>query len=847
MMSVRVCSSLFVSALTLAQSNPAPLINQNKSAVSAIRAPRIPRGQFRAAARQITPQQASGLNFAPVVIYGSGGSGAYAVAVADVNGDGNPDLVVANECPIGDNCQNGTVGVLLGNGDGTFRTAVAYGSGGYQSRSVAVADVNGDGKPDLLVTSCCGDNGIVGVLLGNGDGTFQPVVTYNTGGNYALTVVVADVNGDGKPDLVVANANGNGDGDGAVGVLLGNGDGTFQTAVSYDSGGSDTNSVAVADVNGDGKPDLVAVSVNGSAPSGSVGVLLGNGDGTFQTAVTYNSGGYGALSVTVADVNGDGKPDLVVANCGSNCNGGDGVVGVLLGNGDGTFQTAVGYDTGGHDTNSVAVADVNGDGKPDLVCANDGAGGSVGVLLGKGDGTFRTAVTYNSDSEQGVGSAAMSLAVADVNGDGKPDLLVAGLGETVGVLINTTTQATTTALVSTINPSNFERAVTFTATVTGQEGFYKGTPTGAVSFFDGTTNIGNSQLNRSGVATLTTATLAVGTHSITATYNGGANFLPSTSPVLDQVVQGAIVVLSSTSLKFGNQTVGIASQLQVTTLTNTGNISLTITSLRVIGENFAETNDCGTSVPAGNNCNIAVTFTPSATGTKTAAVGIADNAPGSPQSLPLTGVGVLPAVTLSPTSLTFPTQVVFTTSAAKVVTLKNNGLGIATIKSIAVTGPFSQTHSCGTNVNPGGGCTISITFKPRTMGDSTGSLSITDNASDSPQKLTLKGTGTYIKLAPTSINFGSQPEGTKSLAKQITLTNKGDVAVTITSIAITGTDAGDFAQTHTCGKSVASGASCFINVTFTPSATGTRTGQVSVSDNGCGGLRKVSLTGTGTP
>jgi hypothetical protein len=133
------------------------------------------------------------------------------------------------------------------------------------------------------------------------------------------------------------------------------------------------------------------------------------------------------------------------------------------------------------------------------------------------------------------------------------------------------------------------------------------------------------------------------------------------------------------------------------------------------------------------------------------------------------------------------------------------------------------------------------------MGGLTGSLTVTDNASNSPQKVTLTGTGTYIQLTPTSINFGNQPEGSTSLTKQITLTNAGAGAVTIAGIAITGTDAGDFAQTHTCGTSVASGGRCFINVTFTPSITGARTAQVSISDNGGGSPQKVNLTGTGTP
>jgi hypothetical protein len=478
-----------------------------------------------------TPDSPPPLDFLPPVIYSSGGPFAASVAVADVNGDRKPDLLVAG----------GSVSVLLGNGDGTFQTAVTYDSGGGGSAvAIAVADVNGDGKPDLLVAN--EQTATVGVLLGNGDGTFQPVVTYSSGGDLPLSIAVADVNGDGKRDLVVANScdlSCSPDNGGVVGVLLGNGDGTFQTAVPYSSGQGSLDSAAVADVNGDGSPDLVVAD----DANGTVGVLLGKGDGTFLQIVNYSSGGVFPMSVAVADVNGDGKPDLLVANCDASGSSScidlsvDGSVGVLLGNGDGTFQTVVAYDSGGSGGASVAVADVNGDGKPDLVVADNcdrgcNSGGLVGVLLGKGLGIFKPVVGF------GISNAnANSVAVADVNGDGKPDLLVAitsNVGE-VAVLLNNTAIAPriTKTVVSTSGlPSLIGQPVTFTAMVTSTHGAI---PDGEqVTFYDGTTALASVTLS-SGTATYTTSSLSAKTHTIKATYAGDPTFKPSTG-LVTQVV-----------------------------------------------------------------------------------------------------------------------------------------------------------------------------------------------------------------------------------------------------------------------------------------------------------------------
>jgi hypothetical protein len=835
---------IFISAMMLAQSNPFPSVDEPPINPNFFRTSRgLPSARHRhgyePGTRRSQSSQASGLNFAPALVTGTGGISEWE-AVADVNGDEKPDVVVTSYCY---DCSvpSEVVTVMFGNGDGTFSGGASYGTGGFSSNgAAAVADVNGDGKPDIVVLNQCSDStctsSSVGVLLGNGDGTFQTAVPYGSGGISTFSVTVADVNGDGKLDLIMTNLCTTSCTTSFVSVLLGNGDGTFQSPINSSNVAG---AMAVEDVNGDGKPDLV-VGSNG------VSVLLGNGDGTFQTAVSYGSGGSNAYSVAVVDVNGDGKLDLLVAN-------GIGV-GVLLGNGDGTFKTAVTYGSG---ANTLAVADVNGDGKLDLsVTGSDSSGTSTaGVLLGNGDGTFQTMVTFDAGGENG-GEFPVDIVAADVSGDGKPDLLVVNVcvdflceqssGSGVSVLINISTYPTATALSSSANPSAFGQSVTFTATVTQQ--FGKGTPTGTVTFLDGTTNLGSPTLSNSGVATLTISTLAVGTHSITATYNGDSNFGSSTSPVLSQVVQEAIALLSPTNLNFGNQTVGDGQGYQTVTLTNTGNIALTITSIAVNLSNggYAQINTCGTSVAAGASCTYSLTWNPAKAGSMTGSITFTDSSPGSPQVVSLSGVGVTPTVSLSPASLAFATQVVFTTSAAQTVTLSNTGLGILTISKIAVTGQFTQTNTCGSQVAAGGSCIISVKFKPTTSGTLTGSVSITDNASGSPQKIALSGTGTDIQLTPTSLNFGNQPVGTKSLAKKITLSNKASVSVSITSISVTGTNKGDFAETNTCGTTVKAGASCSITVTFTPAAKGKRTASVSVSDNGGGSPQTVALSGTGT-
>jgi len=319
------------------------------------------------------------------------GTSPESVAVGYVNDDNWLDIIVANS-------QSNDVSVLLGSSTGTFQAQRRF-AVGTAPRSVAVADVDGNGTLDVIAVNTS-DNDL-SVLLGNGEGSFQSQHRFDTGVS-SKSVSVADVNGDMKLDLIVANTS-----DNDVSVLLGNGDGSFQRQARLGAGNAPV-SVAVADVNGDGNLDLVTANTTGN----NVSVLLGNGAGIFLPQVRYATG-TSPKSVTVLDVNHDDKVDLVVANFKSND------VSVLLGNGDGTFRPEIRVATGAS-PRSVFLADVNEDGYADLVTANL-VGDSVSVLLGNGDGSFQ------SQGRVAAGTSPSSVVVKDVNGDGSLDLISSNL------------------------------------------------------------------------------------------------------------------------------------------------------------------------------------------------------------------------------------------------------------------------------------------------------------------------------------------------------------------------------------------------------------------------------------
>jgi len=303
-----------------------------------------------------------------------------------------------------------------------------------------------------------------------------------------------------------------------------------------------------------------------------------------------------------------------------------------------------------------------------------------------------------------------------------------------------------------------------------------------------------------------------------------------------------VVSLSSTKLVFSTQAVGTTSAPKNVTLKVGGSDSLNISSITASGD-FAQTNTCGSSVPVGSQCVISVTFTPTAPGTRTGAIALADNAPSKTQTIQLTGTGS--SVVVSPLSLNFGNQAVGTSSAAQTVTLTNEGAGSLTISGITTTGNYTQSNGCGGSLDPSANCIISVVFTPAAAGTRTGTLQITDSDPSSPQTVSLTGVGTAtpaITLSATSLNFSTQLVGTTSKSQYVTITNTGNATVNVSSV----TASSNFTVSNNCGKSLPPAGQCTITISFRPAAGGPVSGAVTITDSDPTSPQTISLAGTGT-
>jgi hypothetical protein len=712
----------------------------------------------------------------------AGINGAFTLDVTDIDGDGNLDLVVGtgqSGIYLPPTNGQGIMMILMGNGDGTFRGAPVYphAAGGGLHGAFAAGDFNNDGNIDVLSIASQQGGGLL-LLTGNGKGTLTPQ-TINTSVVPSF-VAAADINGDGKLDAVTltSTTDNSGNVNLALVTLNGNGDGTFATPVSYPVGTPSPNSffpnlalgdtratgkpdavvyqngslyllenngngtfaapvlidtengfqaLAVADVNGDGKADIVAVTsmqVNPTTFTNSLLVYLSQGNGTFAAPVTVAASLTDAADMIVADVNKDGKPDIVLLT--SNSNTGASSLTSYLGHGDGTFSAGVNSTLAGSALVSLAAADVNGDGNLDMLIGASLAS----IAFGNGDGTF--AANYGIS----IGQSTTAVGFADLNNDGRPDLLLATNGNLVTSLnefgsTSTTLAPTTTSLTLSPVAPTAGQSVTFSATVAPTTG--SGSPTGTVTFLDGAVTLGTGSL-ASGTASFT-GSLAAGTHSITASYGGDTTYAGSVSAA-------------------DNLTIGSASTLAPTATQLTASAT-TASSGTTINFQASVTETSGTETPTGT-----VTFSDGTTsiGTGSLASGV---------------------VTFSTATLSVGTHSITATYGGDTANAASTSSAVVVTITAAPAGDFSIALNPSTgSVSPGSSVTSTITITPsggfnQAISLACSGLPAHSTCTFSPTSVTPNGTATStstltiatdVKTASLSTKPLRTPGGATSLA-----------------------------------------------------------------------------------
>jgi hypothetical protein len=805
------------------------------------------------------------------------GTGPSVLAVGDFNGDGHMDVVTGN-----DDTAN-TVSVLLGKGDGTFATHVDYPVGGGVT-GIAVGDFNNDGKLDIVIVYGF-DPAKVAVLLGNGDGTFKPY-TPTTAGAQGGSIAVGDFNGDGKLDVAVTD---NGIG---VDIMLGNGDGTFKAPVGYATA-ADPRMVVAGDFNADGKLDLATAN----AESETISVLLGNGDGTFQTHKDNSTAIAASCISLAAGALSDNRRLDIVAGCQA-----EGEVVVLISNGNGTFKAAKAYPVPGG-VDDVALGDFNGDGKLDVAVTNGGTYDMVSILPGSGSGTLKAAVAF------GTNFGASGVATADFNGDGKVDLVTADDGAPFGTTVATISvllsngkdmfaartdysvgdenvtgaysgiaaaDLTGNGKQDLIVPITFAFPYEISILMNKGNGTFKpfvsySLPTGPIAVVVG-------DFNNDHKADIAVAN-GNGSGSITVLLNSGTGTFPTYAEYSTNGIPDGLAVGDFN--KDGNLDIVATNGSQNTVSVLLGNGTGTFPTFAtyptgssplgvVVGDfNGDGWPDIAVADSRGGTVSILINKA-DGSGTFLPKVDYAAAGGGAPSALAagsFRGNGIIDLAVATNSAFggievllgkgdgTFQAAVPYDTmNNANAVTIGdfNNdgnldlavsiasagssfgfvtifpGLGNGTFgPGVTLTSAPLPSGIVAADFNRDGG--LDLATANGTTGGDTGSATVLLNEP-------------VIGLTPNNLTFAAQKVGTSSAAQVVTLDNPGATPLKITSITISG----DYSETNDCPAKLTVGKSCTINVTFSPTETGTRTGTLSIKDAALSSVQTRALTGSGT-
>ncbi len=800
---------------------------------------------------------------------------------AYLNGDNNLDLVTGDA--------NQVITVLLGNGDGTFKPKVNYpGCTAGIAVKMLLADFNRDGNTDIALGCASGSSGGLVIVLGNGDGTFQAPTMYSSGDVEGLAL--GDFNNDGILDVVVTDQSHH-----DVTEFIGNGDGTFKAGTVVATTTTAAHDVVVGDFDQDGKDDIayaVATSVSGSNLS-DIYVAIGKGDGTFKTPTKVAS--QVGEFLASGDFNADNKADIVAATITGSTHIGPSMW-VLLGNGTGSFKTPVVYTS--DIPSDPHIADVNGDGKPDII-----AGGSFGALvyLGNGDGTFQaytepiiggfsltyavSAGDFNNDGNADLSGtdassprAAVSLSSVDQTGNASALTGVAmfPLGSGVhfvdasypGDSIYTSSVSPTVALTAAPAPTTLTLSVSPTsATLSGQavtltatlSPYTVGPPTTttdneAVNFYSGATLIGSGTLS-SGVATLITTSLPVGSDALKAIFPGDSNYNPSTSNVINVTVTGILlssspnpsvygqdVTLTSTTpggatgtvtFMDGTNTIGIVSIGGVTNTFDTTVLTAGTHSLTAVysgdGSHTASTSPVVTQVVTKATPTMSVTTSPSSSTYGQTVTITATVTPGTTGNVTFTGGGITlgsdtvkgsGTASITTTALPAGTDTITATYGGD---NNYNPTTATTTQNVAKASPTSTLTSSLNPAAPG----VSVTFTDTLSSTATGTVTFTNGSTVlgtsnvSGNKATLSTSTLPLGSNAITATYNGDANDNSSVATLTETIAKNDPTVTVAASPSTST----YGQTVTITATVPAGVTG--TITFTNGATSIGSGTIS--------------------